>query len=97
MTKFSELKDKDVFVNNEKVAKVRDAVIDTDEWRITHLIIELTKEAAEEILGATPAMTRSVLNTLAISSLEKGTACCTPTGLDLKVSKGQLHIYLRPA
>ena len=78
MTKFSELKDKDVFVNNEKVAKVRDAVIDTDEWRITHLIIELTKEAAEEILGATPAMTRSVLNTLAISSLEKGTACCTP-------------------
>jgi sporulation protein YlmC with PRC-barrel domain len=97
MTKFSELKDKDVFVNDEKVAKVRDAVIDTDEWRITHLIIELTKEAAEEILGATPAMTRSVLNTLAISSLEKGTACCTPTGLDLKVSKGQLHIYLRPA
>ena len=97
MTKFSELKDKDVFVNNEKVAKVRDAVIDTDEWRITHLIIELTKEAAEEILGATPAMTRRVLNTLAISSLEKGTACCTPTGLDLKVSKGQLHIYLRPA
>ena len=91
------MKDKDVFVNNEKVAKVRDAVIDTDEWRITHLIIELTKEAAEEILGATPAMTRSVLNTLAISSLEKGTACCTPTGLDLKVSKGQLHIYLRPA
>ena len=66
MTKFSELKDKDVFVNDEKVAKVRDAVIDTDEWRITHLIIELTKEAAEEILGATPAMTRSVLNTLAL-------------------------------
>ena len=97
MSKFSELADKDVFVENQKIAKVKDVVIDTDEWKVTHLILELTKEAAEEILGATPAMTRSVLNTLAISALEKGTACCTPTGVDLKVSKGQLHIYLRPA
>ena len=94
---FSELKDQDVFVDNQKIAKVKDVVIDTDEWKVTHLVLELTKEAAEEILGATPAMTRSVLNTLAISALEKGTACCTPTGIDLKVSKGQLHIYLRPA
>jgi len=97
MSKFSELADKDVFVENQKIAKVKDVVIDTDEWKVTHLVLELTKEAAEEILGATPAMTRSVLNTLAISALEKGTACCTPTGIDLKVSKGQLHIYLRPA
>ena len=97
MSKFSELADKDVFVENQKIAKVKDVVIDTDEWKVTHLILELTKEAAEEILGATPAMTRSVLNTLAISALEKGTACCTPTGIDLKVAKGQLHIYLRPA
>jgi sporulation protein YlmC with PRC-barrel domain len=97
MSKFSELADKDVFVENQKIAKVKDVVIDTDEWKVTHLVLELTKEAAEEILGATPAMTKSVLNTLAISALEKGTACCTPTGIDLKVSKGQLHIYLRPA
>jgi len=97
MSKFSELADKDVFVENQKIAKVKDVVIDTDEWKVTHLVLELTKEATEEILGATPAMTRSVLNTLAISALEKGTACCTPTGIDLKVSKGQLHIYLRPA
>ena len=97
MTNFSELIDKDVFVENQKIAKVKDVTIDTDEWKVTHLIVELTKQAAEEILGATPAMTRSVLNTLAISALEKGTACCTPTGIDLKVSKGQLHIYLRPA
>ena len=97
MKKFSELNDQDVFVENQKIAKVKDVIIDTDEWKITHLIIELTKEAAEEILGATPAITRSVLNTLAISSLEKGTACCTQKGLEIKVSKGQLHIYLRPA
>jgi sporulation protein YlmC with PRC-barrel domain len=96
MSKFSELADKDVFVENRKIAKVKDVVIDTDEWKVTHLVIELTKEAAEQILGATPAMTRSVLNTLAISALEKGTTCCTPTGIEIKVSLGQLHIYLRP-
>jgi sporulation protein YlmC with PRC-barrel domain len=95
--KFSEMMDKDVFVENMKIAKVKDVVIDTDEWKITHLEIELTKEAAEEILGATPAITRSVRNTLAISALKKGTLCCTDTGVDIKVSKGQLHIYLRPA
>lgn len=96
MSKFSELADKDVFVENQKIAKVKDVIIDTDEWKITHLVVELTKEAAEEILGATPAITRSVLNTLAISALEKGTACCTPDGIEIKVSKKQLHIYLRP-
>jgi sporulation protein YlmC with PRC-barrel domain len=95
--KFSKLVNQDVFVENQKIAKVKDVVIDTDEWKITHLEIELTKEAAEEILGATPALTRGVRNTIAISALEKGAACCTDTGVDIKVSKGQLHIYLRPA
>ena len=93
---FTELMDKDVFAENQKIGKVKDLVIDTDEWKITHLEIELTKEAAEEILGATPAITRSVRNRLAISALEKGMACCTNMGVELKVSKGQLHIYLRP-
>jgi sporulation protein YlmC with PRC-barrel domain len=93
---FTELQDQDVFVENQKIAKVKDVVIDTDEWKITHLEIELTKEAAEEILGATPAMTKSVRNRLAISALEKGVACCTDTGVEIKVSKGQLHIYPRP-
>ena len=93
---FTELTDKDVFADNQKIGKVKDLVIDTDEWKITHLEIELTKEAAEEILGATPAITRSVRNRLAISALEKGMTCCTNMGVELKVSKGQLHIYLRP-
>jgi sporulation protein YlmC with PRC-barrel domain len=95
--KFSKLVNQDVFVENQKIAKVKDVVIDTDEWKITHLEIELTKEAAEEILGAIPALTRGVRNKIAISALEKGAACCTDTGVDIKVSKGQLHIYLRPA
>jgi sporulation protein YlmC with PRC-barrel domain len=95
--KFSKLVNQDVFVENQKIAKVKDVIIDTDGWKITHLEIELTKEAAEEILGAIPALTRGVRNTIAISALEKGAACCTDTGVDIKVSKGQLHIYLRPA
>ena len=95
--KFSELMDKDVFVENQIIAKVKDLTIDTDEWKITHLEIELNKQAVEEILGATPAMTKSVRNTLALSALKKGVACCTDMGVEIKVSKGQLHIYLRPA
>lgn len=95
--KFGELVNQDVFVDNEKVAKVRDLIFDSEEWKITHLVIELTKEATEDILGATPALTRSALNTLAISALEKGAACCTDMGVEIKVSKKQLHIYLRPA
>ena len=92
---FSELKDQDVFVDNQKIAKVRDVVIDPEEWKITHLIVELTKEAAAEVLGATYAV-KSVLNKIAISALEKGMACCTDKGVEIKVSKKQLHIYLRP-
>jgi sporulation protein YlmC with PRC-barrel domain len=93
---FSELKDQDVFVDNQKIAKVKDAVLDPEEWKITHLIVELTKDAAEEILGASYAV-KSVLNKIAISALEKGMACCTDKGVEIKVSKKQLHIYLRPA
>jgi sporulation protein YlmC with PRC-barrel domain len=90
---FSELKDQDVFVDNQKIAKVKDVVIDTENWKITHLIVELTKNAAEEILGAG----KSVLNRIAISALEKGIACCTNKGVEIKVSMKQLNIYLRPA
>ena len=92
---FSELIGQDVFADNRKIAKVKDVVFDPEEWRITHLIIELTKGAAEEILGASYAV-KSVLNKIAISALEKGMACCTDKGVEIKVSKKQLHIYLRP-
>jgi sporulation protein YlmC with PRC-barrel domain len=92
---FGELKDQDVFAGNEKIGKVKDVVIDTDGWKMTHLEIELAKEAAEEILGATYAV-KGVRNRLAISALEKGAACCTDIGVEIKVSKKQLHSYLRP-
>jgi sporulation protein YlmC with PRC-barrel domain len=92
VSKFSELKYKDVIVENQKIAKVKDAIIDTDEWKVTHLVIDLTKKAAKEILG----VAKGGLNTLAVSALEKGAACCTPKGIEIKVSQGQLHMYLRP-
>jgi sporulation protein YlmC with PRC-barrel domain len=92
---FSELKGQDVIVDNQKIAEVKDVVIDTEEWKITHLVIELSKDAAKEILGAAYAV-KSVLNRIAISALEKGMACCTDKGVEIKVSKKQLHIYLRP-
>ena len=55
--KFNQLVDQIVTgANGFVVGKVKDLVIDTEEWKITHLEIELTKEASEQILGATPAM-----------------------------------------
>jgi sporulation protein YlmC with PRC-barrel domain len=95
--KFSQLVDQNVFAEGGfKVGKVKDIVIDAEEWKVTHLELELTKETSEQILGVKPALFESPRNTLAISALEKGVACCTESGIDLKVSKGQLSIYLRP-
>ncbi len=94
--KLQELIDKDVFVEGMRLGKIKGLTIDPEEWKVTHLEIELTKEATEKILGATPAMTKSVRNNLAISALNKGVACCTDSGVDIKVSKAQLHMYLRP-
>ena len=88
---FSELMDQDVFVDNQKIAKVKDVVIDPEEWKITHLVVELTKDTAEEVLGATYAV-KGVLNKIAISALEKGMACCTSKGVEIKVSKKHLKL-----
>ncbi len=95
--KFSKLVDQ--IVIGEKgfvVGKVKDIILDTDEWNVTHLEIELNKEAAEQILGVKPAMFGSLRHTLAISALEKGALCCTELGINLKVTKDQLSLYLRP-
>jgi sporulation protein YlmC with PRC-barrel domain len=89
----SELIDKDVFAVNEKIGKVKGIEVDPEEWRITHLEIELEKNIAESVLGAKKSGVRNMMN---ISALEKGTAALTGTGLHLKVPKDQLHMYLRP-
>jgi len=84
---------KDVFALNEKIGEVKELGIDPEDWKITHLEIELTKDIAESVLGARKG---GVRNMLAISALEKGVARWTEQGLHLKVSKDQLHMYLRP-
>ena len=90
--KFSKMIDQEVFAEDGKIGKIKDLFIDEQKWEVTHLEIQLTKEAANEILGAKT----SIRNMLAISALRKGTACCTNRGIEIKLSKAQLHIYLRP-
>jgi hypothetical protein len=83
----------DLLVNDKKIGKVKGVIIDPEEWKLTHLEVELKKDAAEEILGSKA----KVRNRLAISALQKGKACCTEKGVSIKVSMKQLNIYLRPA
>ena len=90
--KFSELIDEDVFAQGQKIGEVKDVYVDPEKWEITHLEIQLTKEAASEILGAR----LPIRNSMAISALRQGTACCTVNGIELKLSIAQLYIYLRP-
>lgn len=82
----------DLYVEDAKIGKIKGVIIDPEKWVLTHLEIELTKDAANEILGAKNA----IRNRLAISALQKGKACCTKKGVEVKVSMKQLPIYLRP-
>lgn len=82
----------DLFVEDMKIGKVKGVIIDPQKWALTHLEVELTKDAANEILGANTA----IRNRLAITALKKGKACCTEKGVIIKVSIKQLPIYLRP-
>ncbi len=85
--------DKYVFAEDEKIGKVKELGIDPENWKVAHLEIELTKDIAESVLGVKKG---GVRNMLAISALKKGDARWTDKGLNLKVSKEQLHMYLRP-
>jgi len=88
-----EFKNADIFAQDEKIGEVKEININPDDWEITHLDVELTKDAAESILGAKK---RGVHNMLAISALKKDGARWTERGLNIKVSKAQLHMYLKP-
>ena len=89
--KFSKIMDQDVYVENEKIGQVKDIYVDAETWEVTHFEIKLTKEAANEILGAKV----SIRNSLSISALGKESNWYTNKGIVLEVSKAQLHIYLR--
>ena len=91
--KSKEFMDKDVFAGDEKIGKVKELGIDPEDWKVTHLEVELTRSVAKSVLGAKKSRVR---NMLATSALEKGVAHWTDKGLNLKVSKAQLHMYLKP-
>ena len=82
-----------VFALDEKIGTVKAIEVDPEEWKITHLEIELKKEIAESVLGAKKGGVRNNLN---VSALEKGTGIWTDNGLHLKVAKDKLHMYLKP-
>ena len=83
----------DVFAQDEKIGAVKEIGIDPESWDITHLEVQLTRDIAESVLGAKKY---GVRNMLAISALKDGTARWTERGLNIKVSKAQLHMYLKP-
>jgi len=91
--KSKEFMDKDVFALDEKIGKIKEIEVDPQEYRVTHIEVELEKNVAESVLGANKGGVRNMLD---VSALEKGTAGWTDSGLHLRVPKDQLHIYLRP-
>ena len=88
-----EFMNRSVFALDQNIGTVKGIEVDPEEWRITHLEIELKKDIAESVLGAKKGGVRNMINILAI---EKGTAAWTDKGLQVRVSKDQLHMYLRP-
>jgi sporulation protein YlmC with PRC-barrel domain len=91
--KGKEFIDKDVFALDEKIGKIKEIDVNLDEWKVTHLEVELDKDVAESVLGAKKGGVRNNLN---VSALEKGTGMWTDNGLHLKVAKDKLHMYLSP-
>ena len=85
--------DKDVFALDEKIGKIKDLEVDPQDWKVTHVEVELDKNVAESVLGAKKGGVRNNLN---VSALEKGTGMWMNDGLHLKVAKDKLHMYLRP-
>jgi sporulation protein YlmC with PRC-barrel domain len=71
-----------------EVGKVKEFIFDSEQWKITHLEVELTKDAAESVLGVRKGGIRNLLAVSAIGEVDQT--------INLKVSKGQLRIYLIP-
>jgi len=81
-----------VWSGNLEVGTVKEVIVDTAEWKVTHLEIQLKKEASKEILGAK----KSFRNLLAVSAMKKDPDCCTARGIELQATPAQLRIYLKP-
>jgi hypothetical protein len=78
---------KKVVCEDLTVGEAKEIVIDPSNWKVTHLEVSLTKEAAELAFGARKGGIRNLLATSAIGKINKN--------IKLKVKKGQLKIYLK--
>ncbi len=92
MEKVLEMIGKMVFAQDFVLGKVTNVLFDPEDLKISHLEIELNNKATSELFGAKKAFK----NNLAISALKEGAQAFSGRGIELKVSKGQLNIYLRP-
>jgi len=87
--KYKDVRWKKVICEDLTVGEVKEVVIDTSNWKVTHLEVELTGETADLVLGIKKGGIRNLLAVSAIGEAEKK--------IKLKVTKGQLHIYLKPS
>lgn len=87
--KYKDIRWKKVICEDLTVGEVKEVVIDTSNWKVTHLEVELTSETADLVLGIKKGGIRNLLAVSAIGKAEKT--------IKLKVKKGQLHIYLKPS
>jgi sporulation protein YlmC with PRC-barrel domain len=86
--KFKDIRWKKVICEDLTVGEVKEIIIDTSTWKVTHLEVDLTSEAAELVFGAKRGGIRNFLAVSAIGKVDKT--------IKLKVKKGQLQIYLTP-
>ena len=88
-----ELLYKEVYIEKLKVGIITDVILDAEEWKLTHLEIKLTNEAAKELLGAKGSF-NNILAIKAVAPASKWSS--SKNRVELQVSKAQLHMYLRP-
>ena len=77
---------KKIICEDLEVGKVKEIVMDPKQWKVTHLEVELTKGAAKAVLGVKKGGIRNLLAMSAVNGVEET--------IDLKVTKGQLRMYL---
>ena len=85
--KYKDIRWKKVICEDLTVGEVKEVIIDPSKWKVTHLEVGLSTEAAELVLGTRKGGIRNLLAVSAIGKMNKT--------IKLKVKKGQLHIYLK--
>jgi sporulation protein YlmC with PRC-barrel domain len=85
--RYKDVRWKKIICENLTVGEVKEVIIDPSNWKVTHLEVELSSDAAELVLGTRKGGIRNLLSVSAIGSTGKT--------IKLKVKKGQLQIYLK--